>query len=177
MKPRGKLICLCIHVYRHGVLKCSRQSFFDDLEKYRIYIFTWKSKLSIVEMNIKAWNNRVLHGQNLSFFSSSFWRDLVRVYCNVLCNMLSSYRTQILMQHLYNICLYYFSDQLLKCTILPAVHVPQLSVLASFPVSARENSHRNMITKAINRRRNIWFNLILYSQLFTTIFINKRKFY
>ena len=61
------------------------------------------------------------------------YRDL-REFIAMFYAMLSSYCTQILMQHLYNIRLYFLSEQLLKCTILPAAHVPELSVLVSFPV-------------------------------------------
>lgn len=41
--------------------------------------------------------------------------------------------------------------------ILPASNVPELSVLVSFPVSARQNSQTNIlhVTKVINRGRNI----------------------
>lgn len=43
----GKHTSLCIHVNIHRLLQCSQHSFFDDLEKYHIFISTRKSKLSI----------------------------------------------------------------------------------------------------------------------------------
>lgn len=50
------------------------------------------------------------------------------------------------LQHSFNIRLYNFDDQLLERTIIPqAAHLPELSLLVSLLVSARETSQRNMI--------------------------------
>lgn len=72
--------------------------------------------------------------------------------CFMQCNC--NYTT---LQHSFNIRLYNFSDQLLKRTIiLQAEHIPELSLLVSLLVSARETSQRNMIGLIpVNREHKI----------------------
>lgn len=72
--------------------------------------------------------------------------------------------------------MYNFLDQLLKRTInLPAAHVPELSALVYFSVSAREISQKNVITNDINCRpiyHLIYLFIFNYSS--TSILIKER---